>query len=256
MNNMKYGMIGKLAMLGSIGLLSACGSTQRANPCVAWAAYNGPYLAKYTAKDPGSACAVNQGFTGAFAYDTIGAEIYDLGATTQLAMIPGITIAAADVNPDGSRADGVTIASANFDTKEVGADDTCTVATMEKATNHDGTVAVEYSNLVFQEDSNVQGTLFKGDAKITMFGCTTDYTFVAIAPPAGCETDDDCLPVADPAAGRPFSSGIASALHTYCNDEPAPLFGSAFCFPADEFPSMCPEGTIEGPAGSACPVGK
>lgn len=268
---MKNKIIASLVALSALAL-SACSNTQPANKCTAWVADNGPYLVHYQAvAGQDSTCLANQlnlyGIPFDGAYDNISAQLYIKGDTQELDLLPVDLVLG---SPDGydpqnlTRNPAITIAAGNFSSGLVGDDDRCTVPTTSAASdtafNPAGT-SFKFSDLNFLEDSTAQGAAFQGKVEITAGGCTANYVVTAMGPEVQCGSNDDCLPVPNPAKGRYFSSGIAGSFHTFCDlgtsatdwtGDPS----TGVCFFAEEFPSLCPDGEFEGEAGSACPVGQ
>jgi hypothetical protein len=239
-------------VLGSAAALSACSTSIRDNPCLVWIADNGTYLVKYTAKTPADACVATQGLDGQFA--DLAVNLYPQPDKSTVALLPPEVV---DVATDGMRDPAVTLAVGEFDNGGGAVDDKCAVPTLTEASNVDGSVKYQYSNLNFLEDASTQGLAFQGDVSITTAGCTTDYSFVAMAPGIGCETGDDCIPIPDPGQGRFFGAPLSPAIQTQCENDAATqtYLGTneiGICFFANEFPSFCPEGSLSGDAN--CPV--
>jgi len=72
------------------------------------------------------------------------------------------------------------------------------------------------TKMEFLSGANYQGTEFQADTSITFGDCSGTYKALALNPLVACATDDDCLPDADPSAGRPLGSGINANYAVAC----------------------------------------
>jgi len=242
-------------VVASATALSACSTSIRDNPCLVWLADNGPYIVKFTAKNPADTCHVAADKDGQV--DTVAAQIYPQKDVTTIALLPYEVV---DVDPNtGLRSDAVSLATGTFDNNGVAVDDACTVPTLTPSENTDTGVKYEYSNLSFIEDAATQGMAFKGDVKVTD-GCTSEFSFVALgwAYFTECSTGADCIPIPDPSAGRFVGAPYSPTIQTKCDKSPEvvnTLTGDpdlGVCFFANPYPSLCPEGSLAGDAN--CPI--
>lgn len=254
---MKNRFLKAILLLGSAGMLSACSTSIRDNPCLVWFADNGPYIVQYTAKAGADAtCVANQGLDGQF--DTVAAQLYPQPGQSTLALLPPEVIDA--VGADGMRDPGIKLAVGQFDNGGGAVNDACTVPTLSAATSSDGSTKFEYSNLNFLEDASTQGLAFQGDVSITEGGCTAPYSFIALAWPyyLTCSTAADCIPIPNPSEGRYIGAPLPPSIQTTCNKSDAvvnaltgdPSMG--VCFFAKAYPSLCPSGSNAGDAN--CPI--
>jgi hypothetical protein len=84
---------------------------------------------------------------------------------------------------------------------------------------------VEWSNLRVYVSANAIGTQFAASLKYTLNGCTAEYDVIGVYPAHACanakgEPDEgECLPNADPDAGRRFGSGINPDVPVTCDKE-------------------------------------
>lgn len=94
-------------------------------------------------------------------------------------------------------------------------------------------IAYNFTKLRFVSNTNAPGTVFDGELTYTQDACTAHYKVFGFWPAIGCETDEDCNPVANPDAGRTLGSGINPTFApegkpVKCNTEQPfsdPIFG-------------------------------
>jgi len=252
---MKNSLLKLVLVLGSATALSACSTSIRDNPCLIWLADNGPYIVKYTAKNPADTCGVAGALDGQFS--TVSAQLYPQPGTTTLALLPYEVV---EADADGFRPDTVKIATGVFDNEGQAVDDACTVPTLTESSNSDGSTKFQFSNVSFIEDASTQGMAMQGDVTITAGGCSSDFTFEALgwAYFTECASGADCIPIPDPSAGRFVGAPYSPTIQTKCDKSPEvvnSLTGDpdlGVCFFANPYPSLCPEGSLAGDAN--CPI--
>jgi hypothetical protein len=259
MTNMKNRFLKLFLTLGAAASLTACSTSIRENPCLIWLADNGPYILKYTAKNPSDGCATTAYFGGS--YDLVNAQIYPQPDKSTLALLPLNVVDA--VGEDGMRDPAIKVATGVFDNSGNATDDVCTVPTLSPAASSDGSVKYEFSNLSFIEDGATQGMAFKGDVKITadvLGACTSELSFEALAWPyySTCTQASDCIPIPDPSQGRYVGFPLAPTIQTTCDKSQAAQDSlglgadEGVCFFANPYPSLCPDGSLAG--DSNCPI--
>jgi len=109
----------------------------------------------------------------------------------------------------------------------------CTVASFTTANAvpaEDGTPpatprSITLSNTRFLSAPAYQGSQAESDATYTIGACSASYHGLLLTPIAGCATDADCNPFADPATGRAAGSGVNPFYPVSCNMEVGALYG-------------------------------
>lgn len=261
------------ALGGAVALaLTGCGSIA-ANPCAVWQTNAGiptqatsHYLARYTLKGtPTGTC----GTVAATEYDGINSEQY--ASTKSFDFLPDVFAyflgggvdGAVHQYPDTTHSPNAVGTFGNEGL--VDANNECAAAVVTPSEQDLASVGgphIKYvfSDVTFYETAWAQGNEFKATLTRTVDGCTATYDVLALAPEVDCATDADCNPLIDPAAGRFAPSGIAPQFHTFCDLSAAAKAwtgtSKGVCFLADDYPSACPEGEIEGDPSSSCKLGK
>jgi len=88
--------------------------------------------------------------------------------------------------------------------------------------------SIAITSLKFLSAPQYQGSQLEVAATYTNGDCSASYTGIGLTPLVQCESDDNCNPFADPAAGRSTGSGINPAYPVSCSNEVAQLFPVQF----------------------------
>jgi hypothetical protein len=80
-------------------------------------------------------------------------------------------------------------------------------------------VKYDYQNFRFINTARFPGTIVGATLNVTLDACEAKYDVLAIWPPVGCETDEDCNPNANLDAGRVAGSGLAAEYAPVCGPD-------------------------------------
>lgn len=227
-----------------IGLLFSCAGGQPPTPCLVGRADSSPYVAFESLSAGSSIAAGCEDVLPASRVELISVQKYNPpGTAEQTLAIQPWALVAVDANgdpspepadPAHSQLAAGPMASGTVDAEALCRAPSLTEARQDLPSSGGAVTAIRYQfrDVQFLADAAHQGTQMGAKLSYAEGDCLAEYDVTAVFPAVSCESDADCDPNPDVAAGRVNGSGINADYPTHCDP------GAGLCVVQGAFPQL------------------